>query len=77
MDDEYIYRLKRMSETLHASKKATLEKAIDLLWAKFNSKTAGVFTAGFGIWRDRQESTDELTFKIKNEFTRSYERHHQ
>lgn len=77
MDEEYIYRLKKIAETLHVSKKATLERAIDMLWNKFNSKNIGVFTSGFGIWRDRQESTDELSLRIKTEFKKSYEKHHQ
>lgn len=77
MDEEYVYRLKKIAETLHASKKATLEKAIDLLWNKFNANSAGAFTTGFGIWQDRQETTDELSQHIKTEFRKSYVRHEQ
>ena len=59
---------------LHASKKSTLEKAIDLLWNILDSAESGVFTSGFGIWKDRKETTEELSSNIKSEFKKNYER---
>ncbi len=77
MDEAYIYRLKQISEILHASKKASLEKAIDMLWAKLDANDSGVFNSGFGIWKDRKGNTEELSSKIKAEFRKSYDRNHE
>ena len=77
MDEAHINRLNKISELLHASKKATLEKAIDLLWGKVDSKNSQAFSAAFGIWGDKVQSTETISNEIKKEFRKSYERHNR
>jgi predicted transcriptional regulator len=74
--DEVIYRkINDLSQRMHTSKKAVIEKAIDLLGKSFQEeKEIDVFKETSGTWK-RDETAEETVSQIRNEFNRSMNRY--
>jgi hypothetical protein len=74
--DEVIYRkINDLSQRMHTSKKAVIEKAIDLLGKSFQEeKEIDVFKETSGTWK-RDETAEETVSRIRNDFNGSMNRY--
>jgi predicted transcriptional regulator len=74
--DEVIYRkINDLSQRMHTSKKAVIEKAVDLLGKSFQEgNEIDVFKETSGTWK-REETAEETVSRIRNEFNGSMNRY--
>jgi hypothetical protein len=74
--DEAVYRkINDLSVRMHMSKKAVIEKAVDLLGTNFQEeKEIDVFKETSGTWK-KDEAPEETVSQIRKEFNRSMKRY--
>lgn len=77
IDDSIIRKIGDLSDKLHTSKKAIVERAIQLLWKDIEEKKQqDIFAETSGIWQ-RDETPAETVKTAKNEFKKSFRKHQE
>ncbi|MDN5280404.1 MAG: hypothetical protein PWR01_4369 [Clostridiales bacterium] len=77
IDDSIIRKIGDLSDKLHTSKKAIIEKAVQLLWKDIEEKQKqDIFAETCGIWQ-KIETPAETVKNIKDEFRKSFRKHQE
>ncbi len=75
IDDKIAKQIADLAKRLHTTKKAVIEKAIELLGYKVEAeKGIDVFDRTCGIWK-REETAGETVFSIRTSFRKSMHRY--
>lgn len=77
IDDKFIRQINEIAKRMNTTKKAVIEKAVELLGQKVQAeKGADVFDVTCGVW-DRKESPEDTVSKIRTTFRKSMHRYEQ
>lgn len=75
IDDRIFKQINNLAQKMHATKKAVIEKAIELLVRKVdNERKTDVFDQTCGVWK-RHESADDTVSHIRTIFNTSMHRY--
>jgi predicted transcriptional regulator len=77
ISDKIVKQINNLSQKMHTSKKAVIEKAIELLGRKLESEQGlDVFDQTCGAW-NRKESAADIVKQAKTAFRKSMHRYEQ
>jgi hypothetical protein len=75
INDSIYIKINDLSQRMHTSKKAVIEKAVDLLGKSFQEENEiDVFKETSGSWK-REETVEETVSRIRNDFNGSMNRY--
>ena len=75
INDSIYRKINDLSQRMHTSKKAVIEKAVDLLGKSFQEENEiDIFKETSGTWK-REETAEETVSRIRDEFNSSMNRY--